>query len=329
LEHLRRVVNANYADRAEVELMQNQVPKIDAETMQPAEWPADPELEWCPPGHGDLYTALVGSGWLDRLLKEKRRYAFISNCDNLGAILNPGMLAYFADSGHDFLMEVTRRTVSDRKGGHLAERRDNGHLVLRELAQCPSADLESFQDIGRYRYFNTNSLWIRLDALRALVNERGGFLPLPIICNDKRVDPRDGSSKRVIQLETAMGAAIREFERSGVVDVPRRRFAPVKTTGDLLALRSDAYQLTREGRMQLVAERGAVPPHVTLSDDYKLVDSLKALGLPSLRGAESLTVEGPVRFGPRAAIEGRVLISNRGKTPLIVDRLVCDEEIRT
>ena len=36
--------------------------------MLPAEWPADPAKEWCPPGHGDIYATLMGSGKLDELL---------------------------------------------------------------------------------------------------------------------------------------------------------------------------------------------------------------------------------------------------------------------
>ena len=166
LSHLAKYRVAGLAEASEVELMQNQIPKIDAATMQPVEWAADPEMEWCPPGHGDLYPALLGSGWLDRLLADGVKYAFVSNSDNLGAIIDPAILRYFADSGAPFLMEVTRRTAADRKGGHLAVRKSDGRLLLREVAQCPVADLEAFQDIVRHRYFNTNNLWIRLDLLK-------------------------------------------------------------------------------------------------------------------------------------------------------------------
>ena len=122
LGHLEKYRADGLAEASEVELMQNQIPKIDAATLEPVSWPADPDLEWCPPGHGDLYPALVGSGWLDRLLAEGVKYAFVSNSDNLGAILDPAILAYFAKSGAPFLMEVTRRTAGDRKVGHLAVR---------------------------------------------------------------------------------------------------------------------------------------------------------------------------------------------------------------
>ena len=95
-----------------------------------------------------------------------------------------------------FLMEVADRTPADRKGGHLARRAGGGGLVLREVAQTPDEDLDAFQDIARHRYFNTNTLWIDLRALAAVLRERGGVLGLPMIVNRKTVDPGDGDSTR-------------------------------------------------------------------------------------------------------------------------------------
>ncbi len=306
LAHLEKYRAAGLADASEVELMQNQIPKIDAATLDPVTWPADPDLEWCPPGHGDLYPALVGSGWLDRLLAEGVKYAFVSNSDNLGAILDPTILKYFADSGAPFLMEATRRTAADRKGGHLSVRKSDGRLLLREVAQCPDADADAFQDIDRHQYFNTNSLWLRLDLLKEQLAADSGVLPLPMIRNNKTVDPRDKKSAAVIQLEIAMGAAIECFEGSTAIDVPRSRFAPVKTTGDLLALRSDAYEILANGQVRLAASRNGVPPVIALSDDYKLVDQIEALGVPSLIACRSLKVTGPIHFAPGVVIEGDV-----------------------
>lgn len=312
LSYLEKYQNEGLSDAAEVELMQNRIPKIDAKTLLPAEWSTDPDLEWCPPGHGDLYPALVGSGWLDRLLNEGVRYAFVSNSDNLGAILDPAILAHFATSGAPFLMEVTRRTSADRKGGHLAVRKSDHRLLLREVAQCPEEDLENFQDINRHRYFNTNSLWLRLDALKEQLAKDGGSLPLPMIRNSKTVDPRDKKSTPVIQLETAMGAAIECFAGAAAIEVPRSRFAPVKTTADLLALRSDAYEIHDDGQVNLVTSRKGIPPLITLSDDYKLVDQLDTLGVPSLVACMSLSVKGPIRFENGVVLRGNVIIENLG-----------------
>ena len=211
LAYLEKYAADGFADPAQVELMQNRVPKILADGLSPASCPEQPELEWCPPGHGDLYPALLGSGWLDRLLADGVKYAFVSNSDNLGAQLDMNFLRWFAESGAPFVMEVTRRTEADRKGGHLAVRKSDGQLILREVAQCPDEDIPEFQNISRHRYFNTNTLWIRLDALKEILDANGGVLPLPMIRNKKTLNPRDPESAPVYQLETAMGAGIECF----------------------------------------------------------------------------------------------------------------------
>ncbi len=309
LGYLKKHADGGFAEASEVELMQNQVPKIDEATLSPVEWPAAPSQEWCPPGHGDLYPALVGSGWLDRLLADGVRYAFVSNSDNLGAVLEPGLLEYFAESGAPFLMEVTRRTPADRKGGHLAVRGGDGRLLLREVAQCPDGDLDAFQDIDKHRYFNTNSIWLRLDVLKDQLAQGGGVLPLPMIRNRKTVDPRDKDSTPVIQLEVAMGAAIECFEGAQAIEVPRSRFAPVKSTADLFALRSDAYSISEDGRVELVPGRAGQPPVVKLDESYKLVDAIEALGVPSLAACDEVEINGPLRFEPGVELRGKVTFS--------------------
>merc|ERR1719253_651630 len=157
-------------------------------------------------------------------------------------------------------MEVASRTDADKKGGHLAKFKSTGGLLLRESAQCPDEDEKAFQDVTKYKFFNTNNLWVNLKALKAQFDKAGGVLPLPVISNGKTVDPRDKKSTKVLQLETAMGSAIECFEGAQAILIPRSRFAPVKTTADLLALSSDAYEITADSRMLLKAERGGVPP---------------------------------------------------------------------
>jgi len=300
----------------QLDFLQNKVPKLLAGTLEPLDWPASPDLEWCPPGHGDLYPSLVASGWLDRLAGEGIEYLFVSNSDNLGATVDLDLLGYFAGSRLSFLMEVAERTASDRKGGHLARRKSDGRLVLREVAQCPPSDLTAFQDIELHRFFNTNTLWLRVSDLRAALAENGGSLPLPLICNTKTADPRDPSSPEVLQLESAMGAAIECFPRSGAVLVPRTRFAPVKTTEDLLALRSDAYRTTEDNRIELLPERGGEPPDILLdSRYYKLLPGFEAgfeSGVPSLASCAKLEVRGPWIFDAGVTCEGGVIFENRG-----------------
>jgi UTP--glucose-1-phosphate uridylyltransferase len=298
------------------DFVQHKEPKLLVDSLEPVSWEADPAQEWCPPGHGDLYTALLTSGMLDALLDGGFRYAFISNSDNLAAVLEPRVLAWMAREEIPFVMEVTDRTEADRKGGHIAARPDGGY-VLRETAQTPDEDLDALQDIGRHRYVNTNNLWVDLRALKALLEEREGVLGLPLIVNRKNVDPGDKSSPEVFQLETAMGAAVGVFEGARPLRVPRTRFSPVKTTEDLLALRSDAYVLHEDdARVELDSRRSGTPPVIDLDDEFfkKLADFDERFGAgaPSLVECERLAVEGDVAFGRDVVVRGKVTVRAGG-----------------
>ena len=296
-----------------ITFVQNSFPKLRADDLMPVSWPENRLLEWAPPGHGDLYTSIATSGMLRQLLKHDYRYAFVSNSDNLGATLDETILAWFAGSQIPFLMEVADRTAADRKGGHLARLRGDG-LALRESAQTPAEDLPAFQDVTRHRYFNTNNLWLDLQALAQMLASRDGVLGLPLIVNRKPVDPSDPSSPEVIQLESAMGAAIGVFEDARALRVPRRRFAPVKTTDDLLAVRSDAYVLTEGGHVELARRRGERPPVVELDPRfYKLLPDFEArfpAGPPSLVACDHLRVVGDVRFGRDVVVHGSLSIEH-------------------
>mmetsp|Transcript_10166 Transcript_10166/g.34553 ORF Transcript_10166/g.34553 Transcript_10166/m.34553 type:complete len:463 (-) Transcript_10166:227-1615(-) len=301
---------------SDLEFVQNKAPKVTAADLSPASWPKDPSHEWCPPGHGDLYPAMLGSGTLDKLLEGGFRYMFVSNSDNLGATMHLGLLTHFAKSGAPFMMEVAERTDADKKGGHLAKDAATGGLLLRESAQCPEEDEKEFQNVEKYKFFNTNNLWVDLVALKALFDKHGGALPLPVIKNEKTVDPRDKGSTKVLQLETAMGSAISCFPGATAVVIPRSRFAPVKTTNDLLALRSDAYVITPDHRVELAPEREGKPPNVKLDGRYKFVDAMETLGaVPSLLHCKKLTIEGEVSFEPGVVIKGEVtfIASGEGK----------------
>jgi UTP--glucose-1-phosphate uridylyltransferase len=304
--------------------LQHRVPKIDIENRLPVAWDADPELEWCPPGHGDLYTALATSGTLDLLLDRGFEFAFVSNSDNLGAVLEAGLLRQMIRADAEFMMEVSDRTPADRKGGHLCRLRD-GRLALRESAQCPPEERDDFQNIHMYRYFNTNNIWLSLPALAALLDRHHGFLPLDTIVNRKTVDPRNPESPAVVQLETAMGAAISLFDRAIAVRVPRRRFSPVKNTDDLLGVRSDAFELTDDGRIVLAKNRNS-PPTISLDPNhFKLLDEFDLRfpsGPPSLVGCDSLRVDGDVTFGEGVVIEGEVSIRGAAEPSRIPDGTV-------
>jgi UTP--glucose-1-phosphate uridylyltransferase len=300
-----------------LDFVQGKVPKLLADGFEPVSWEPDPSLEWAPPGHGDVFTSLATSGVLGTLLERGYEYLFLSNSDNLGAVLEPRILTWFAREGLPFVSEVVDRTEADRKGGHLARRREDGGLVLRETAQVPDADRGAFEDVARHRFFNANNVWVNLRALQRMLEERDGVLGLPMIMNRKTVDPTDSSSPEVVQLETAMGAAIAVFEGAEAVHVPRARFAPVKTTSHLLVVRSDAYTLAEDWTVRLAEGRSAAPI-VELSGEFKLLGDFEerfAGGPPSLAEAERLEVEGDVRFGRSVVVRGTARVEGPAEVP--------------
>jgi UTP--glucose-1-phosphate uridylyltransferase len=301
-----------------LDFLQNREPKLLADTLEPVSWPADPSLEWCPPGHGDLYPALHASGLVRALLDAGFRYACVSNSDNLGAAPDGEIAAWFAASGAPYAAEMCRKTPADVKGGQLVVRRSDGRTIQRETAQTHPDDLEVALDAERHPYFHVNTLWFDLEALAAELDRTGGVLELPLIRNQKTVDPTDASSPKVVQIESAMGAAVAVFEGATAIEVGRERFLPVKTTSDLLVLRSDVYELTDDFR--LVARTDA--PLVTLSGVYKTIahfDERFPGGAPSLREATSLTVEGDWTFGSGVRVAGEARLADGGSPQRVPD----------
>jgi UTP--glucose-1-phosphate uridylyltransferase len=308
-----------------LEFLQNKEPKLLAKDLLPVSWPKDPDLEWCPPGHGDLYTALRGTGLLDRLIEAGYERVFVSNSDNLGAVPDARVAGWFATSGAPFAIEAVRRTPSDRKGGHFARRKSDGRIVLRETAQTLSEDREALADLDRHRYCSTNNLWFDLAAMKNALDVRQGILGLPLIRNVKTLDPGDPSTPEVVQIETAMGAAVEVFEGSQLIEVGRDRFVPVKTTNDLLVLRSDVYDIGKDFVLDQVGEE---LPYVDLDTDYyKLVrdfDKRFPEGAPSMKKASSLKVEGDWTFGHGVQVIGEVTLEARSAQRVDADTVLSD-----
>jgi UTP--glucose-1-phosphate uridylyltransferase len=311
--------------------MQHKFPKVFQDGLTPGIWPADPHMEWNPPGHGDIYTALVTSGMLQQLISTGIHYAFISNSDNLGAVVDEAILGYFVENSLPFMIEVADRTEADNKGGHLARLKD-GRLTLREIAQCPENERKEFQDTNLHVYFNTNTIWINLLALKDLLESYDNVIHLPMIRNPKTLDPKDESTPSVYQVETAMGSAVSLFDGATAIRVPRTRFAPVKKCQDLLAVWSDCYVLTDDYFVIQNPRRKIGPLAVRLdSRYYKKIDQLKARfphGAPSLVDCESLDVEGDILFGKDVAIKGKVVIANHSDQQIaIADGSVIEKDL--
>lgn len=199
-----------------------------------------------PPGHGDLLEALHSTGMLEQLLEEGIDYVFVSNIDNLGATVDLSILSHIISSEAAFVMEVTDKTRSDVKGGTLVEY--EGELRLLEFSQVPQENRAEF--IKKFRIFNTNNIWIKISAIKELMDS-GNRVELDLIVNPKQLE---NTGEKVLQLETAIGSAIRYFKGSHAVNVPRSRFLPVKTCSDLLLVQSDLYTMSN-GKITLNSTR--------------------------------------------------------------------------
>ena len=318
--------------KSEIDLsfLQHKVPKVKQSDLTPVTWDQNPELEWAPPGHGNIYPALVTSGMLDQLLESGFKYAFISNSDNLGAVIDTKILGYMVKTQAPFLMEVAERTEMDKRGG-FPVRYHNGQLLLWEIAQCPPEEIDIHQDTERFDYFSTNSIWINLLTLKKEMLKNENNLKLPMIRNEKTVDPTKSDSTPIYNLETAQGAAISAFKGAQPVRILRNRFNPVKTTNELLAVRSDAYILTSDFRIILNPERHLPPPVITLdSRYYRLISDMEArfpIGTPSLLNCRSLDIKGNIKFGKNVVFEGDVQLINDTKSQVLVeDILIVDQE---
>ncbi len=220
--------------------LQHQIPRIHTKKMTPAQFPHSPDLEWAPPGHGDVFWVIHELGILDDLLAKGIRYMFISNSDNLGATFDTRILGMMVRENLDMVMEVSKRTALDVKGGAIVKHGDRFRLL--ERAQVQESELSQFEDIDRFSVFNTNSIWVDLKSLKQrLLDHR---FELPVIVNPKVVE-----DEPIIQLEMAMGAAIEIFDRVQLLHVPKSRFLPVKKVEDLIRLRSLVQCISESGHL--------------------------------------------------------------------------------
>lgn len=297
-----------------VEIIQHQEPKILAQTGEPVSYPEDPTLEWCPPGHGDLYSTIWESGILDKLSECGFSYLFISNSDNLGARPSRTLAQYFENTHAPFMIEVAKRTQADRKGGHIVRDIETGRMLLREMSQVNPEDKRSAQSINKHPYFNTNNIWIRIDALKKVLKKYNGVLPLPVICNNKTVDPTNPESAKVVQLETAMGAAVSLFDDAICVEVDRMRFLPVKTTNDLFIMRSDRFHLTDSYEME---DGNYIFPDIDLDPRYyRNIDDFNErfpYSVPALAAAKSVTIKGDWTFGNQVSMFADAVLQDSGE----------------
>ncbi|XP_030765093.1 UTP--glucose-1-phosphate uridylyltransferase isoform X2 [Sitophilus oryzae] len=289
-------------------------PRINRDSLMPIAKSAqiDDNLEaWYPPGHGDFYLSFQNSGLLDKFVAEGRDYCFISNIDNLGATVDLRILNVLLNSNDknpEFVMEVTDKTKADVKGGTLIHYENR--LRLLEIAQVPKEHVEDFKSVKTFKFFNTNNLWIKLSAIQRVVREDS--LNLEIIVNNKILE----KGLNIIQLETAVGAAMKSFRNGIGINVPRSRFLPVKKTSDLLLVMSNLYNLKHGSLLMSPQRMFPTTPLVKLGDNHfsKVQEFLNRFAnIPDLLELDHLTVSGDVTFGRGVSFKGTVIIiANHG-----------------
>jgi UTP--glucose-1-phosphate uridylyltransferase len=171
-----------------------------------------------PPGTGNFYESLYNSKVYELLKERGIEYLFISNIDNLYAKFDNKIYNYVYENKIPFLMEVCKRTETDKKGGTPVLWKNRYHLL--ELAQVNSIDYDDFTNISKFPYFNTNNFWIRLDQIK-------NDFDLYIISNKKTIN-----NEKLVQLESVIGSAYSVINNSKIIEINRDRFFPVKTLDD-------------------------------------------------------------------------------------------------
>ncbi|KAL1977492.1 hypothetical protein VTN31DRAFT_351 [Thermomyces dupontii] len=294
---------------------QSRYPRIIKDSLLPAPKSFhSPISDWYPPGHGDVFESLYNSGILDQLLERGVEIIFLSNADNLGAVVDLRILQHMIDSKAEYIMELTDKTKADVKGGTVIDY--NGSVRLLEIAQVPKEHVNEFKSIKKFKYFNTNNIWMNLRAIKRVVEEN--TLEMEIIPNEKSIpaDKKGEADMTVIQLETAVGAAIRHFRNAHGVNVPRRRFLPVKTCSDLMLVKSDLYSL-QHGQLVLDPNRFGGAPIIKLGSDFKKVSDFQKRipSIPRILELDHLTITGPVNLGRNVTLKGTVIIvASEGQT---------------
>lgn len=310
--------------------VQNSFPKVDAHTGKPALWPESQDLEWQPAGNGDIFNSLYSTGELDWMLESGFEYAYISPTTNLQADFEPRIFKKFTESNCAVMAESCLRAEQDKNSAHLATT-GAGHFVNREPQQTPEHDHAAFQDVDTHKAFGTGSLWVKLKDLKILLDVHQGAIPLPTIARETRLVRSNDKSPSVIQLTTSMLSILPFFPvhdingsltgSAELIMVDRTsRYAPVKTTANVLVCRSDAYDIDMQTSKFVLHEPRAhlftdgtpiVPPVVEL--DQEIYGSLAGFeeyftgeryGYPSLKHCRSLALNGKIAITEGTGFEG-------------------------
>lgn len=302
---------------------QSQYPRLVVEDFLPFPCKGQTGRDgWYPPGHGDVFPSLKNSGKLDLFLSQGKEYIFVANSDNLGAIVDLKILSHLVQNKNEYCMEVTPKTLADVKGGTLISY--EGKVQLLEIAQVADEHVNEFKSIEKFKIFNTNNLWVNLNAIKRLVE--ADALKMEIIPNPKEVE-----GVKVLQLETAAGAAIKFFDNVIGINAPRSRFLPVKATSDLLLVQSDLYTVADGFVIRNPARNNPANPSIELGPEFKKVSNFlsRFKSIPSIIELYSVKVVGDVWFGAGVTLKGKVTVNAKSGAKLEIPdgAVIADKEI--
>ncbi|CAN0897370.1 UTP--glucose-1-phosphate uridylyltransferase [Linum grandiflorum] len=301
---------------------QSQYPRVVSEDFLPLPSKGHAGKDgWYPPGHGDVFPSLKNSGKLDTLLSQGKEYVFVANSDNLGAVVDLKILSHLIRNKNEYCMEVTPKTLADVKGGTLISY--EGKVQLLEIAQVPDEHVGEFKSIEKFKIFNTNNLWVNLNAVKRLVE--ADALKMEIIPNPKEVE-----GIKVLQLETAAGAAIKFFDKAIGINVPRSRFLPVKATSDLLLVQSDLYTVVDGYVTRNDTRTNPQNPSIELGPEFKKVGDFlgRFKSIPSIIELDSIKVAGDVWFGVGIKLKGKVSITAAEKLEIPDHSVIENKDIK-
>jgi UTP--glucose-1-phosphate uridylyltransferase len=256
---------------------------------------------WSPPGSAEIFVLLKTTGLLDELLKEGKKFAFLSDVENLGATIDPKLLYHVEQKQINLLLEVTPRTKSEGNfmGGVPVLFRKKQHIL--ELSQVPMHIRQTRFNFQDFKYLNTNNIWISLQTLAKIEK----------ISMDWALHSKMQKGREVVYIDTPVSMAIQSFPNPTAITVPRQRYRQVHHTSHLLAVQSDLYVL-ENGNFKLNPKR--IPPTeplLKLGDGFKTLDDYQkrfSCGPPSLLEIDHLTVSGEVNFGSDVVLKGTVII---------------------
>ncbi len=223
--HLTAIGWSGLAPERRIEFLQSILPRVLPDgtplaALAGAEAAPDAVL-YAAPGHGDTLRRAREGGVVQALRDRGVEHVLVSNVDNLGATLDPAVVgAHLAAvaAGAELSVEVVARAPDDA-GGCVASL--GGRPAIVESFRLPPGTA-----LTDYPHFNTNTLWITLDAL-SRPHELTWF---PV---ERRV-PWSGGELLAVQFEQLIGQ-ITESARAACLLVPRSRFLPIKTREDLAA----------------------------------------------------------------------------------------------